>query len=322
MNEPLHRPWLVAAWPGIGNVGRIAVQALARSVDAQPFEVDVAPVGGDVRSVVVRGGLLKPHETPRNGFFLKRGFTPDRDLLVLVGERQPDSGIDAYCDALLDAAARLGVEGVVTLAASAAPSDPRGEPRVYGAAGDDDLLALLRASGVEAVEEGELGGMNGAFAAAAAARGLKAACLLGEVSMFAPPLPQPKSAAAVLRTLSAFFVAPIDLTELEAETAKFEEALGKKIAELRDAAGDVGGDGPEKADEADEADDAETPAAESADGDDDRGLPPGAAAQVEALFVAAAADRGKAPALKAELDRLGVFKRYEDRFLDLFRPST
>lgn len=320
MNEPLHRPWLVAAWPGIGNVGRIAVQALARSVGAQPFDVDVAPVGGDVRSVVVRGGLLKPHETPRNGFFLKRGFAPDRDLLLLVGERQPDSGLDAYCDALLDAAARIGVEGVVTLAASATPSDPRGEPRVYGAAGDEDLLALLRASGVEAVEEGELGGMNGAFAAAAAARGLKAACFLGEVSMFAPPLPQPKSAAAVLRALSAFFVAPIDLTELEAETAKFEEVLGQKIAELRDAVRDVGeAEGADKAAEA--AEDASA-AAVDAESDGAEGLPPGAAANLEALFSAAAADRGKAPALKAELDRLGVFKRYEDRFLDLFRPST
>jgi hypothetical protein len=36
----------------------------------------------------------------------------------------------------------------------------------------------------------------------------------------------------------------------------------------------------------------------------------------------AAKDRSKAFELKQELDRLGVFKEYEDRFLDLFKKSN
>ena len=39
---------------------------------------------------------------------------------------------------------------------------------------------------------------------------------------------------------------------------------------------------------------------------------------LEALFDAASLDRTKAYELKRELDRLDVFKEYEDRFLDLF----
>ena len=34
-----------------------------------------------------------------------------------------------------------------------------------------------------------------------------------------------------------------------------------------------------------------------------------------------ARDRAKAIELKQELDRLGVFKDYEDRFLDLFKKA-
>ena len=41
--------------------------------------------------------------------------------------------------------------------------------------------------------------------------------------------------------------------------------------------------------------------------------------RIEQLFERAAADRSRAYELKNELDRLGVFKDYEDRFLDLFR---
>jgi hypothetical protein len=41
--------------------------------------------------------------------------------------------------------------------------------------------------------------------------------------------------------------------------------------------------------------------------------------RIEELFAQTAKDRSKAFELKQELDRLGVFKEYEDRFLDLFK---
>jgi hypothetical protein len=39
---------------------------------------------------------------------------------------------------------------------------------------------------------------------------------------------------------------------------------------------------------------------------------------IETLFHTVAHDRSRAVELKAELDRLGVYEEYEDRFLDLF----
>jgi hypothetical protein len=41
--------------------------------------------------------------------------------------------------------------------------------------------------------------------------------------------------------------------------------------------------------------------------------------RLEDLFEQAARDRSRAFELKQELDRLGVFKDYEDLFLDLFK---
>jgi predicted ATP-grasp superfamily ATP-dependent carboligase len=46
------------------------------------------------------------------------------------------------------------------------------------------------------------------------------------------------------------------------------------------------------------------------------------AARIETLFAEAARDRDRALALKAELDRHGLFMRFEDRFLDLFRQGS
>ncbi|MEJ5277173.1 MAG: hypothetical protein WHU94_14785, partial [Thermogemmata sp.] len=51
-------------------------------------------------------------------------------------------------------------------------------------------------------------------------------------------------------------------------------------------------------------------------------LSPADQQHIEQLFTEAAADRSKAFELKRELDRLGVFKDYEDRFLDLFKKPS
>ena len=45
-------------------------------------------------------------------------------------------------------------------------------------------------------------------------------------------------------------------------------------------------------------------------------------ARIEMLFTVAKADRAKIPALKKELDAQSVFRRYENRFLDLFREKN
>ena len=47
--------------------------------------------------------------------------------------------------------------------------------------------------------------------------------------------------------------------------------------------------------------------------------PPRTASRIEKLFRQASKDRSKAYELKRELDRLELYKEYEDRFLDLFQ---
>lgn len=44
--------------------------------------------------------------------------------------------------------------------------------------------------------------------------------------------------------------------------------------------------------------------------------------KIEELFQAAKGDRSKSFELKKELDRSGLFKEYEDRFLDLFKKNS
>jgi hypothetical protein len=48
-------------------------------------------------------------------------------------------------------------------------------------------------------------------------------------------------------------------------------------------------------------------------------IDPEDARRIEQLFGQAQKDRAQAYELKHELDRLGVYREYEDRFLDLFK---
>jgi hypothetical protein len=48
-------------------------------------------------------------------------------------------------------------------------------------------------------------------------------------------------------------------------------------------------------------------------------LKPSDRQRIDLMFDNAAHDRSRAYELKQELDRLGVFPQYEDRFLDLFK---
>lgn len=65
--------------------------------------------------------------------------------------------------------------------------------------------------------------------------------------------------------------------------------------------------------------DEEAPEVETTAEDDSPG--PGDIRRIEELFEQSRQDRSAAYELKRELDRLALYRQYEDRFLDLFKKS-
>lgn len=326
MTDSLKDPWLVAAWPGLGGVALIAAGHLVRKLGMQP----VAEVGPqpwfELPGIVVREGLARAKPRPRTVIHGWRHPSGGRDLLVLVAEAQPREGAHAYCTAILDHAVRLGATRVFTFAAMATPVDPRAPARVFAAATRPGLLAELREHGAERLAEGDITGLNGAFAAEAEARGLPAACLLGEFPFFAGGIANPKASSAVLRVFAALAGLALDRAELDADAQRIERDLVAHLEQLQRAAGAQpereGPEFPESWEEEQAAGEGEAEAAtEPVRAPPEPEVPEALRERIEALFAKAREDRGQALALKAELDRLGLFKRYEDRFLDLFRQA-
>jgi uncharacterized protein len=304
------RSRLVAVWPGMGQVAVTAGYYLMSKLHMQEEEPPSTGDLFDLDHVEIKDGLASAGRLPASHLFAWKDRGRHADLRVLIGEAQPALRNLDYCRRVLDRAQRQGVGQVCTFAALATNMSPGDPSRVFGAASDREGLQDLRRLGIEVIEEGRITGLNGVFLAAAAERGIRGVCLLGEMPAFATQVPWPKAAHAIANAFSRLAQVDIDLRELEEYGRAMELQLTAAIQKVEEALREQRGGG-------------ETPfkVAESGDGepdipgdldDDDR-------RRIEALFSQASRDRSKAFELKRELDRLGVFREHEDRFLDIFR---
>lgn len=301
----MNHPWLVAVWPGMGGVAinagfylmaKLRMGLVAEYEASELFDVD---------HVEVRKGIVQTGARPRNRFFLWRDPNEVHDLVVFIGEAQPPLGKYAFCQKLMAYARELGVERVFTFAAMATQMHPEREARVFGAATNEEALAELKRLELEVLEDGHIGGLNGVLLGAAADTGLRGACLLGEMPHVFTQLPFPKASGAILEVFTKIAGIELDLTELNEQSRVVEQQLGDLLARVEETYGQ------QLASEEEEAYGVEPAEEES--------LQPADHQRIERLFEQSAKDRSKAFELKQELDRLDVFKEYEDRFLDLFK---
>jgi uncharacterized protein len=323
-------PCLVAVWPGMGCVAEIAGAYLTQKLSARPFaEIGPAPYF-DLRQAKVKDGLLLPAGLPRSVFYGWRNPKGGRDVVILLGEAQPPYRAWAFSQEVAAFAQALGVRRMFTFSAVASPIDPRANPRVFAFASEPKLLADMRRLGAEVFWDGEVSGLNAVLLSAAIEKSITGACLLGEFPYFASSIPNPKGAAAILRMFACLSGVELDLEEIDGEAKRLEPELTDLHDRLRDAmGGSMPGEdvlGPQREREPNDVrlevvgpdlgeDDLEP------DDDDDIPIEPSAEtiATVEALFADAQTDRSRTGELKQLLDQHGLFPRYEDRFLDLFR---
>jgi proteasome assembly chaperone (PAC2) family protein len=303
----LNHPWLVAVWPGMGNVALNAGIYLLAKLDMNVIAEFEPGDLFDVDHVEVKDGIIHTGRRPRNRFFMWTDPNQKHDLVVFLGEAQPPIGKYPFCRQLLDYGRELGVERVFTFAAMATQMHPEHRSRVFGAATDEESLAELKRLELELLEDGHIGGLNGVLLGAAAENGLRGACLLGEMPHIFSQLPFPKASLAILEVFTTITGIDLDLTELSEQAKVMEQQVGELLARVEQTYG-------QQYPAEEEAYGREPPEEERVSSADKQ--------RIEGLFEQAGKDRSKAFELKQELDRLGVFKEYEDRFLDLFKKPS
>lgn len=306
----LKSPWMIAVWPGMGHVAVNAGFYLAAKLHMNVFAEFSPRDLFDVEHVEVDNGIIRPAGLPRSRLFLWKDPHEKRDLILFIGEAQPPLGKRAFCRNLIELAKKLKIERVFTFAAMATQMHPEHPSNVFVAGTNQMTLDEVALLDVKILREGTIGGLNGVLLGEAADADLHGACLLGEMPHIFAQVPFPGASLAVLKVFRELSGIQFDVEELEQQAKELGEKLGELLTKV---------EGQLKAAESspDEAEDLE----ESPPPEVEPKIPPAMERRIESLFQQAQADRSKAYELKQELDRYGIFKDYEDRFLDLFRAD-
>jgi len=216
----VENPVLIAGWPGIGNIGIIAVDTLRGMVSAEEFG-EIEPWDFFYpKKVLIRNGELTDLEFPTNKFYFKR--TERKDLIFFIGEEQPAQAGRAYAEGkkayqmanlVLDVALKSGCRRVYTSGAAVAPIHHTVRPRVWAVPNNESLVEEVRSyentilmSDIEGRGgQGNITGLNGLLLGVAKRRGMEAICVMGEIPIYLQgiPLPYPKASRSVLEVLTA-----------------------------------------------------------------------------------------------------------------------
>ena len=240
----LEKPELICGWPGIGNIGLIAIDTLKGVLMAEEFaEIDPWDFFYPEK-VSIRDGLLKDLEFPSNKFYYQR--LKNRDLIFFIGEKQPSEGERMYAtgekayqiaNLVLDVAEKFGCHRVYTSGASVSPVHHTMKPRVVSVLSSDKLaeevirypntILVSEMGGRES--EGVITGLNGLLLAVAKNRGLESICLMGEIPdwLSGSPFPYPKASKSVLEVFAEILGISIDLTVLDEMTDQIEGIVEK-----------------------------------------------------------------------------------------------
>jgi proteasome assembly chaperone (PAC2) family protein len=313
----LNKPWLVAVWPGMGNVAISAGYYLIAKLEMHILAEFQAHELFDVDHVEVKAGIIRTGRLPRSRFFAWTDPRGKHDIVVFLGEAQPPRGRYAFCRRLVEFAKSLGVEKVFTFAAMATQMHPDAASRIFVAATDAASLKELEDAPLEILGDGRIGGLNGVLLGAGAEAGLHGACLLGEMPHVFAQLPFPKASLAVLQAFTKIAEIQLNLGELADQAREMEQKLGELLAQMQQA---IARRIPDEAEENDVEEDEDEEAVQHEPAGEEH-LKAEDKERIERLFKQATQDRSCAYELKRELDRLGVYRDYEDRFLDLFKKQ-
>ena len=244
--EPrLENPVMVASWPGIGNIGIIAVDTLRNMLEAEELG-EIEPWDFFYpKKVLIRNGELKELEFPSSKFYFKR--TGEKDLLFFIGEEQPADGGRTYAEGrkayqmanlVLDVAQRFGCQRVYTSGAAVAPIHHTTRPKVWAVPNNKGLIDEVKSyentilmSEIEGRGgQGNITGLNGLLLGVARKRSIEAICVMGEIPVYLQgfPFPYPKASKSVLEVLTAALGIEIDIERI----ASFIERSDKDIEQL------------------------------------------------------------------------------------------
>jgi proteasome assembly chaperone (PAC2) family protein len=239
----LKNPVMICGWPGIGNIGFIAVETLKKGIGAEKFaEIE----GCDFfypRKIRINEGLLDDIEFPTSTFYFKK--RDHGDLIIFIGEEQPHGKKKSYQIGkhVLDVATRYHCKRIFTSGAAVTMIHHHMKPQVWAVPNRSQLIEEIMRykntifmSDIEGhPDQGQISGLNGLLIGMAGERNIEALCLMGEFPLYlAHETSYPKGSRSVLEVLSAMIEADLDFSRLERWIQRTDVEIDKVYKKIPD----------------------------------------------------------------------------------------
>ena len=215
----LKAPVMLAAWPGVGNVAMLVANYLLDKLDFKDLaEIDASnffdPIG-----VLAREHIIETPQFPQSHFYYWKNKKGEHDIILFIGDDQPDIKIYDFAGCVLDFANSFGVERVYTCAAAMTNIHFTEQPKVWAVGTNKNLIAELKK--YELLQKGsiQIAGLNGLLLGLAKERDSDGVCIMTEVPSQTSRMENPMAALAILKIFIKLLDIEIDTREL-AENAK------------------------------------------------------------------------------------------------------
>jgi len=228
-NKPqLRKPILIEGLPGIGNVGKVAIDFLIDELKARKlYEITSHSFPSSV--FVNEDNLV---ELPKIEIYYKKLRNSPQDLLLLAGDIQPIDETSSYefSGKMLDMLEEFKGTEVLTLGGIGLADIPK-KPKVYCTGTTKSILRKYRKfSNVEQSLYGVVGpiiGVSGLLLGLAKQRDIEAACLLAETYSH-PMYLGVKGSREILKVISQRLRLNLKLSRLDKEIKETEKELSNK----------------------------------------------------------------------------------------------
>lgn len=313
--KKLQNPILICSWPGLGMVGNYVINYIVSQLKPEIYAQLNIEEYYSPHNVIIQNGILSLPQSVENKFYYIK--SEEYDLLFFISDMQPlQNNMYNLAKEIVDFAKTMKVSHIITFAGMPTNILHTDKPKLFIAQSQQDsgLSFNLPLLGYGVVE-----GMNGVLLGVAKANDIPSTCLLAEIPVYTIEMENPQTALRIFKLLERMFVLKINLSQVEQEMINMEERIKIIFDELNQKAQKLmhqfeSPSGKHKYDVVDipgiSFEDLKKRLKFS--------IPESAKNKIEELFKLASENIEYAKELKDELDRWGVYKEYEDKFLSLF----
>jgi len=228
--------WMDGGDVSTGTVAWLAKALHARQVatiDPEGFCITSFPGSMEISALFrphakIVDGVVREYEPPENVF-----FASDSGNLLLFRGREPNFNWRDFADCIFTLAADAGVATLYFVGSVGGAVPHTREPRLWSTVSDESLKPLLAPYGVGFTNYEGPASFSTQLLYEAPQRGLSMASLVVEIPAYVQGV-NPKSIEAVVRKLAALLHLEIDLTELRALSAAWEERLNEALQKKPD----------------------------------------------------------------------------------------